>query len=242
MNIDFNEIMFYIDLVAIYFIAYNFEIKRILEKFYKPKNISNVSKIENNVSLYHDINLSKLKLEYKKNLLIFTKKVIKNFKEDDLINFYNNINSLDIRNNNKLLEMALAGTYSSSKNKIEISGGYENCIYHELFHMASSKFENNIDYSGFEQLKKSFRLGKGINEGYTDLLTYRYFPDGFESNDAYKYAMDIMQLLEIIVGKEKMQSLYLQADLLGLITELKKYNLESKIMQFISNMDYIINI
>ena len=47
--------------------------------------------------------------------------------------------------------------------------------------------------------------------------------------------------LEEIVGRRTMESLYLNADLLGLINELSKYTNVDDIMKFISDTDFIIN-
>lgn len=108
--------------------------------------------------------------------------------------------------------------------------------------MSSSFYRGEIGYSGFHQfsLKSGlFNLGEGINEGYTELLRHRYFiteNDGFES---YMYEIDTADKIEKITGKEKMESLYLNADLPGLIQELKQFSSEEAIIKFISDVDFI---
>ena len=108
--------------------------------------------------------------------------------------------------------------------------------------MSSSCYRGEIEYSGFHQfsLKSGlFNLGEGINEGYTELLRHRYFiteNDGFES---YTYEIDTADKIEKITGKEKMESLYLNADLPGLIQELKQFSSEEAIIKFISDVDFI---
>ena len=49
----------------------------------------------------------------------------------------------------------------------------------------------------------------------------------------------MLKKLEKIVGKEKMLSLYLNANLFGLINELKQYTAEEEIMCFIKNTNFI---
>ena len=108
--------------------------------------------------------------------------------------------------------------------------------------MSSSFYRGEIEYSGFHQfsLKSGlFNLGEGINKGYTELLRHRYFiteNDGFES---YTYEIDTADKIEKITGKEKMESLYLNADLPGLIQELKQFSSEEAIIKFISDVDFI---
>ena len=58
-------------------------------------------------------------------------------------------------------------------------------------------------------------------------------------NTAYTYEKRIAETLEIIVGKEKMQSLYFNANLNGLVEYLKKYAPEYDIYKFISTLDFL---
>ena len=76
----------------------------------------------------------------------------------------------------------------------------EKNIYHELFHMASSKFINKFKiYCGFRQNN----IGRAINEGYTELLTYRYFSLDNSSSYTYEYLKIIVENLENIQMKNK---------------------------------------
>ena len=93
-------------------------------------------------------------------------------------------------------------------------------------------------FTGFRQEPNIGRgIGVGLNEGYTQFLTKRYF--GNDVLESYEFEQAMSELLELIVGKEKMESLYFNADLFGLIQELKQYYNEEGIMQFISNMDFL---
>lgn len=70
--------------------------------------------------------------------------------------------------------------------------------------MASSAFnsESNIGYVGFKQSHYNsdsrFNIGKGINEGYTQLLTLRYFGKKHKMTLAYKFEVSIVEKLEKI--------------------------------------------
>ena len=83
-------------------------------------------------------------------------------------------------------------------------------------------------------------IGSGLNEGYTQLLTERYFGETNEIAASYKICMFFSKKLEEIIGKDKMQSLYLNANLTELINELKKYDTEENIIKFIKSLDTIL--
>lgn len=113
-------------------------------------------------------------------------------------------------------------------------------IYHELFHASSSYYDKQeeIVFSGFHHHSKEKDIGRGLNEGYTELLTSRYF--GNDTESGYKNETHYANLIEVLIGKEQMQSFYLKSDLDSLILELSKYNSVEAIMQFIDNLDKFI--
>ena len=176
----------------------------------------------------------------------FTNTLIKQFPEETLNNFYHNINSLNMRYKNFKIENLLynthtIGDYSIKNNRLSIDTeeGLE-ALPHELFHMASSRFSERLSLSGFEQtsLKLNINIGRGINEGYTQLLTERYFNEYVTSN-IYPYEKKIMAEIEEIVGKEQLEKLYLNSNLPGLIRILEKYNEKDNILNFISSIDFL---
>ena len=109
--------------------------------------------------------------------------------------------------------------------------------------MASTAYRSkskNVRYCGFVQEKFEQQIGVGIAEGYTELLTKRYFSDQKNIknfNDSYVVEMGIVQNLEKIVGKNKLKKLYFCSDLKGLVRELKKYNDIENIIKFIRYLD-----
>ncbi len=122
---------------------------------------------------------------------------------------------------NFILKARTSGNYDVEKNAVSVSENVADIgIYHELFHMSSSVVKEKKKYSGFHQTDFKTNLGREINEGYTELLTNRYFPSLNLSSIAYQYEAFVAERLEQIVGREKMQSLYLNANLKGLIDEL----------------------
>lgn len=217
-----------------------------LHKDFKPKDISKVSVPLELKKKYTNIEIDQISSEkVKKTVFEFADVLEKEFPQDALINFYNNINEVRIRRNNLLFMIGADGVYFFKSNKINYGSLYS--IYHELFHVASSSFnsESNIGYTGFNQshlnLDSKFNIGKGINEGYTQLLTLRYFGKKHKITPAYEFEVAVVEKLEKIVGQEEMKRLYLNANLLGLIENLKQYASEEDIVNFITGIDLIIN-
>lgn len=115
-------------------------------------------------------------------------------------------------------------------------------FYHELFHASSSYYnQSKLEFhSGFHHQHVNERkdIGRGFNEGYTELLTHRYF--GSHDDSGYSNELHYARLVEHLIGKEKMQSLYLKSSLNELINELCKYNSLENVLKFIENMDKFI--
>ena len=97
---------------------------------------------------------------------------------------------LSVRLYNFIFGRTASGTYSVSKNIIRVYNNNElDCLFHELFHMSSTVVdkERNLIFTGFSQFskKKNYFIGKGITEGYTQLLTERCFGDTHKIRQTY---------------------------------------------------------
>lgn len=218
-----------------------------LKKKFRPK----ITKVELPTQLirkYQKVDMDKIiRVEYGKSLVKFTKVLIDKFKEEDLILFYNNINELIIKIKNFKLENFILttnndGKYVTKKNEITIDkNSHFLTIFHELFHMASSFYNEIMECSGFNYYNKKLKVGygEGLNEGYTQTLTERYFGKVDDGVQIYFYESNVAKKLEEIIGQDKMESLYLRANLRGLIDELIKYESEENIMTFICHLDFV---
>ena len=197
-----------------------------------PKNISKLSFPPEIKQKVNKVNITN------EEILEFVKRLEENLPEKSLKNLKNNLSSLKVKNNKVISFIGMEGCYLVFNNSIYLSN--KTAIYHELFHMASTtKGYNGMQYSGFHQGKFfSMSVGKGLNEGYTETLTRRYFKDK-NMSEPYDIEVDIARKIEKIVGKDKMTELYLEGNLLGLIEELKQYASEEEIMNFIANVDVI---
>ncbi len=169
-------------------------------------------------------------------LKIFTDRIISCVDDEDLTCFYNNINRLKIRttrNDNSVVR----GAYSP-RNIIYIGKDYKETIFHELTHLASTKVSVNTIYTGFLQQKNNTIIGRGLNEGYTQLETKRNFSD-FNVLDGYGLLSYYCELLEYILGEDFLRKCYYNADLYSVVDELKKYTNINDIMTFLNDMDYL---
>lgn len=189
-----------------------------------------------------------LKEEFGEKLLQFSKKVVEKIPEESLKLFYYNINGVQVESRNfrfiNLLQgYETGGKYLNKKNVINISRQLnDHVLFHEFLHMASSFYDKNNDeiFSGFSQSTRSIQFntfGKGINEGYTELLTERFI--GKSDEYAYEIEKRIVKMLENIIGIEKFEKLYFEADLKGLINELTKYNDYESVIKFINDVDLV---
>lgn len=176
---------------------------------------------------------------------VFTERLISNFEENDLANFYNRINEVKVSSGiNSFIDLYnsfhAVGVYVPSDNKISIfKKKNKYTIYHELFHMASSKYNKRIDKCGFSCIDDKNQFGDGLNEGYTDHLVMRYFGDLCTSDTSYEFEELVSSKLEEIIGKNLMESAYLNAELSAVIIELQKYSERKDILKFIRKLDIL---
>lgn len=178
--------------------------------------------------------------------IYFYSTISKNFQESSLINFHNNLNELkinyeDFEIDNFMRKIGAVGVYDTLGNKISICNNGFLAIFHELFHMASSIYKKQHIYSGFRQfsIKENKSIGRGINEGYTQLLTERYFGNIKGVKKSYRLETNIASKIEQIIGKEKMENLYLSANLFGLVEELCEYDDLKNVVDFIEKVDFL---
>lgn len=217
-----------------------------LDKSVLPMEVISIYEAPKLLQLYDSIDLEAIgRLKFSDLIMEFVSVVVNRFPLDDLVNFYNNLNRLDVYSNrferfhfNGSRLVVTAGKYNVKGNYIIINGKKNRTvIYHELFHLASSVYSDNLGYTGFCQYTSDSSFGAGINEGYTELLAERYFDKQLKG--AYLLEIQFAYLVEKIVGTERMSSLYLRADLNGLISELAKYSSEEEAINFISNIDFL---
>lgn len=163
----------------------------------------------------------------------------------DLNIFYHNLKTLKANKSN-IVDIILnklcnrVGWYSVANNKINYNENDDSMhiIFHEILHMASGIKDkvNNIFFYGFSQKTKDKAIGDGLNEGYTELLTQRFFDD---KSATYLIETAVARMCQEIIGQEKMTQLYFKADLKGLIDEFCKYAERKEVLDFLINLDFL---
>jgi len=143
--------------------------------------------------------------------------------------------------NNSLLPAGSCGYMGD----IAIHENNEMVLYHELFHAISTYYSDNTDINtdiikiGFHHQKKNKQnIGFGLNEGYTEFITAKYFGTG--NSDRYENEFHYASLIELLIGEKEMFQYYLNSNLDGLIDRISMYNSKEKVINFLENLDLFI--
>ena len=158
-----------------------------------------------------------------------------NFDDETLKNLYDNIKWVLFK---KFKVKGTNGEYLSATNVIRIvNEGSVGTINHELLHMSANPYDDTNNFGGFFYTIDKYKIGYGLDEGYTELLNKRYF--GSRSDNIYETEVIFCKFLEEIVGQKKMEKMYLTANLFGLIQDLKQIYDVKEIERFMAALDFI---
>ncbi len=134
-------------------------------------------------------------------------------------------------NNNLVVYLPISGEY-------EISPNFRETLYHELLHMASSYITKNKGVSGFlNEIKVPFHrtaIGSILNEGYTEILTKRYFK--CTDKEYYKKEVILASKIEEFIGREEMEHAYFEGDLNYIIERFNDAGIDG--LSFIQEISY----
>lgn len=152
-----------------------------------------------------------------------------------LENYQRNVKTLKIETSDfKGARINNAASYNERENKIYLRDLFASeSLYHELFHVASTKVEDNNVYSGISL--NNYNVG--LNEGITQFLTEKYFKKN-EEIITYPYETIIAHLLYKIMDKELITS-YFKADIKSFFINLSKYLKIEEIEDLINSLDFI---
>ena len=206
--------------------------------------------------IYFNLKIKVWDSKYNELIEYFIKVLEQNFSHCDLSSFYKNLETLKtVEKNNNILEKLekklnyrVAGYYNAKKNKIrmfinENDTDYEEHWNHELLHMATSKKGFRSLFSGFHKRINGVEVGRGLNEGYTELLNVRFFSYNKSKYDpSYKFLQMYARGIENIVDEKKMQQLYFTNDLEGVIKILENYTTRDKAINLILKIDRVYRI
>ncbi len=121
-------------------------------------------------------------------------------------------------------------------------------LLHECYHVASLYTSPSQIQIGFYQQTETSKIGRGLNEGCTQLLVCRdlglkdfYIPIAGPDRTHYYTASpmetSLANLLGHIVGFDHLKELLLNANLYGLVEELSEYVPKTQVINFIHEMD-----
>ena len=136
------------------------------------------------------------------------------------------------------------GAYIPEDNKILY---YENeTIPHEFIHMSSTpllKMTKDEYYSGFRFDYGARAYQKGLNEGYTELLTRRiFYNENYNSDTAYKPIVYILRIFELLYADKKyMERDYFLANYQSPIGNFVKYGSVEEYFKLMKYLDYFAN-
>lgn len=164
----------------------------------------------------------------------FRKKMEENFDAESLHNFYYNSEWVKASKIKFGILRSNTGTYNQYTNKIRFR---KDSLNHEFFHMCSTNYDSTYVSSGFSIDLHEKSIGNGINEGYTDLLTARYFDE--DISDSYFIESKFAANLEKIIGRETMEKLYMKGDFIGFIKSLTQFYTIDEIEQFLLEFDVV---
>lgn len=220
---------------------YNRNLKK---QYYARYDYIKIYKLDIDFNVTNIVIESNYEIDIEKRIVNFVNKMKEISRKEDLKLLINNLTDITVNVNkfnvNKLKH--IYGFYNVKNNEVNVvKNNYIKTINHELLHMSSSYYDKqeDITYSGFSQTNGKTYIGLGITKGYTQYLAEKHFDESF--NYAYVYEKQVASVVESIIGDDKMLSLYLNANLYGLIEELAKYSSMNEAYRFIMNMDFITN-
>ena len=204
--------------------------------------IVNHSYKKNNEYSIDDINieLNKQQNEYIKNFLNTMKR------HNCINNFMDNLKNVELVKNSKKMSGYTNINNKDNNIKIYLGDGTKTLVgFHELCHLASIRYDEEKDtyYCGFNNEFIFNGLGSGINEGYTNVVTNRYFLDEktYSNDIGYSIGQVLSELVEKIVGTTNMENYYFNANLEGLVNDLSNYMEYEEAINVIKSIDTLVS-
>ena len=168
----------------------------------------------------------------------FINKLLQNTKIDNLKNLILNFPYITIKYHSASYDPSISGTYNGKTKEIHIyNRDNKVSLHHELLHASSADIRfMNI---GFKiVLKNGLIFGKGLNEGYTELLNNRFFN---YTSTSYNYLQKLAKQIEnLCANKENMIEYYFNADIFSLISELIPKISLKEIIDILVDMDMLL--
>lgn len=158
----------------------------------------------------------------------------KSIPNENLYNLYNNLKTVQIEKQLSLLLLGIKGKYDSKNNILSYS--LISSLEHELIHLASSYYDKGKQFwqSGFLNYSNNLVFAKAFNEGYTDLTARRIFN---KKTKFYDEEVKIVEKIEQLFDKERLQKYYFNNDTVALINTLCKYMKREEVIKLFVTFD-----
>lgn len=158
----------------------------------------------------------------------------------DITNFIKRYESIQIVYDNETDNTS----YNVVTNRININpSSTDDDINHEFLHILSTKESDDLITSGFYQIEIDTGITRfvGINEGYTEVINQRFFPE-FKERKSYILLKMIAYRLEILCGEDNMLNAYLNGNFNDIYDYLVSITNEEDTKRFFRNLDCIAKI
>ena len=139
------------------------------------------------------------------------------------------------KNKEKLIKTKTSGEYSNLHNTITLFGDKirRHTLSHEFLHLASSIRPGQCGFHVFT--KSNQDVGRGINEGYTELLNQRLFNSDSKS---YTESVRIARLFEIFFDDPKeMEDAYFHGNFNVIYSKFCDYGTKEEFYEIMNNLD-----
>lgn len=149
-----------------------------------------------------------------------------------------NFSTLRVEKNKEISKTGAAGTYEGSENIIKYVKNNASIMGHEMLHMASYMYDSTTDthFHGFMQQKGQAIIGRGLNEGYTELMNSRLFTNG--KITSYKRLVRIVKLIEEFFPNPQIVShYYFTCNLPAVIQNLRRYCTQEETNEILLGLD-----
>lgn len=159
----------------------------------------------------------------------------------NLKTIYNNLSTLSLETDNAKCG-SLEGKYLLTNVIVVRKDTDALALPHEFLHAASSVWDKvkGIWYSGFNQYDTNTgaSIGGGLNEGYTELLSSRWYFKGRVTS--YRPLVRLTELFEFFFDNPKdMENYYFNHNLPGFINYMEQFSSRKEIIEILLQMDII---
>ncbi len=174
-----------------------------------------------------------------KELLPYVEKLVNHADESLLTDMYRNLSTVKLKKMKSIFTFGVVGSYDPTDNIIEFFN--KKAIGHELLHMASGYYskEKKEWHVGFKQANNKASIGRGLNEGYTELLASRIYNKSGKA-ESYENEVRIAKLFELFFDDPKdMEKYYFRHNLPGFILYMQKFIPRKELINMIICLDEI---